>query len=85
VVLLVALLIAYPRIVLTIGTVIYLASLPFGVVSYRNHERKAAAPVPAHPAAVPAEAASVRTASPTASPNQPPEQPADPDRPARLN
>ncbi|MEA2907404.1 MAG: CDP-diacylglycerol---serine O-phosphatidyltransferase [Alphaproteobacteria bacterium] len=85
VVLFVALLIAYPWIVLTIGTVIYLASLPFGVVSYRNHERKAAAPVPAHPAAVPAEAASVRTASPAASPDQPPEQPADPDRPARLN
>jgi CDP-diacylglycerol--serine O-phosphatidyltransferase len=85
VVLLVALLIAYPWIVLTIGTVIYLASLPFGVVSYRNHERKAAAPVPAHSAAVPAEAASVRTASPAESPDQPPEQPADPDRPARLN
>ncbi|MEA2988082.1 MAG: CDP-diacylglycerol---serine O-phosphatidyltransferase [Alphaproteobacteria bacterium] len=85
VVLFVALLIAYPWIVLTIGTVIYLASLPFGVVSYRNHERKAAAPVPAHPAAVPAEAASGRTASPAGSPDQQPEQPADPDRPARLN
>jgi CDP-diacylglycerol---serine O-phosphatidyltransferase len=43
VVLFFALLISYPWVVLTIGTVCYLASLPFGYVSYRRHERKDAA------------------------------------------
>src|SRR6266550_4097504 len=43
VVLFFALLISYPWIVLTIGTVCYLASLPFGYLSYRGHERKDAA------------------------------------------
>src|SRR6266513_5961125 len=38
-----ALLISYPWVVLTIGTVCYLASLPFGYLSYRGHERKDAA------------------------------------------
>jgi len=38
----VALLIAYPWIVLTTGTVAYLVSLPFGYLSYRNHERRSA-------------------------------------------
>src|SRR3954469_20860293 len=44
-----ALLISYPWEVLTIGTLFYLAALPFGWMSYRNYERKAAgsdAPVP---------------------------------------
>ena len=44
-----ALLISYPWEVLTIGTLCYLAALPFGWMSYRNYERKAAAvdaPVP---------------------------------------
>jgi len=36
-----ALLIAYPWILLTIGTLAYLASLPFGWLSYRNYERRA--------------------------------------------
>ena len=40
VVLFFALLISYPWIVLTIGTVCYLASLPVGWLSYRAHERK---------------------------------------------
>jgi CDP-diacylglycerol---serine O-phosphatidyltransferase len=40
VVLFFALLISYPWIVLTIGTVCYLASLPLGVLSYRRHQRK---------------------------------------------
>lgn len=44
VVLLVALLISYPWPVLTIGTLCYLASLPFGWLSYRRYERAAAAP-----------------------------------------
>src|ERR1700729_4076501 len=40
-VLFVALLIAYPWIILTIGTLCYLASLPFGWVSYRRYEQRA--------------------------------------------
>src|SRR5215510_9114542 len=40
VVLFFALLIAYPWPVLTIATVIYLASLPFGFMSYRDHQRR---------------------------------------------
>jgi CDP-diacylglycerol---serine O-phosphatidyltransferase len=37
----VALLIAYPWILLTLGTVAYLASVPFGWLSYRNYEQRA--------------------------------------------
>ena len=40
VVLCVALLIAYPWILLTAGTLVYLVSLPFGWVSYRGYERR---------------------------------------------
>jgi CDP-diacylglycerol--serine O-phosphatidyltransferase len=47
VVLFFALLISYPWIVLTIGTVCYLASLPVGWLSYRQHERKDLAVAPA--------------------------------------
>jgi CDP-diacylglycerol--serine O-phosphatidyltransferase len=36
----VALLSAYPWILLTAGTLAYLASLPFGWLSYRGHERR---------------------------------------------
>src|SRR5712671_6629392 len=43
VVLFFALLVSYPWIVLTIGTVLYIASLPLGWLSYRRHERKDAA------------------------------------------
>src|SRR5215467_9002385 len=43
VVLFFALLISYPWVVLTIGTVCFLAGLPFGYLSYRRHERKDAA------------------------------------------
>jgi CDP-diacylglycerol---serine O-phosphatidyltransferase len=39
-VLFVALLIAYPWVILTAGTLAYLASLPFGWVSYRAYERR---------------------------------------------
>jgi CDP-diacylglycerol---serine O-phosphatidyltransferase len=35
-----ALLVAYPWVVLTVGTVAYLASLPFGWLSYRGYERR---------------------------------------------
>ena len=40
VVLFIALLIAYPWIVLTAGTLAYLACLPLGYLSYRNYERR---------------------------------------------
>jgi len=79
VVLFFALLLSYPWPVLTIGTLIYLASLPFGVISYRSHERKTA-----HPAAAQSHAAAA--VGPTAAPSPPQgEQPAEPERPARLN
>ena len=51
-VLFVALLIAYPWMILTVGTLVYLASLPFGWLSYRAYERRSregkaeAAPLP---------------------------------------
>ena len=79
VVLFFALLIAYPWPVLTIGTVIYLASLPLGWLSYREHERKDAAaraqiaPVPPAP---PASAVEPDAAVPPRSEGE---------RPARLN
>jgi CDP-diacylglycerol--serine O-phosphatidyltransferase len=51
VVLSIALLIAYPWIVLTAGTLTYLAALPFGWLSYRDYERRSregrAEPAPA--------------------------------------
>jgi CDP-diacylglycerol--serine O-phosphatidyltransferase len=76
----VALLIAYPWFVLAIGTLAYLASLPFGVLAYRRHEQadaaeKSAQPAAAAPAAAPAETA----ATPPAPPSD------DSERPARLN
>jgi CDP-diacylglycerol---serine O-phosphatidyltransferase len=77
VVLFFALLIAYPWIVLTTGTLAYLGSLPFGWLSYREYQRRSrdtradpvAAPAPQHaPAAAPVA------------------RPADSeDRPSRLN
>ncbi len=42
VVLCIALLIAYPWVVLTAGTLAYLVGLPFGYLSYRNYERRTA-------------------------------------------
>src|ERR1700735_4869438 len=42
VVLSIALLIAYPWIVLTTGTLAYLCCLPLGYLSYRNYERRSA-------------------------------------------
>jgi CDP-diacylglycerol--serine O-phosphatidyltransferase len=77
VVLFVALLIAYPWIVLTAGTLAYLASLPFGWLSYRRYERRSregrAEAVPAAaPQPVPAAAPVVRA-------------PENEDRPSRLN
>src|SRR5882724_319050 len=55
VVLFFALLISYPWPVLTIGTVLYLASLPFGPYSYREYQRKDAAAAAAAQAPAPAD------------------------------
>jgi CDP-diacylglycerol--serine O-phosphatidyltransferase len=97
VVLFFALLISYPWVVLTIGTVCYLASLPFGYLSYRQHERKDAAGARAAAASASAGAhAHSHKEAPSLSPRQddhPPDQGENPpdqddyptDRPARLN
>jgi CDP-diacylglycerol---serine O-phosphatidyltransferase len=73
----VALLIAYPWILLTIGTLVYLASLPFGWLSHRNYERRAR-PAKAEPAPAAVPRQSPGTAAPVRSAN-------DEQRPARLN
>jgi CDP-diacylglycerol---serine O-phosphatidyltransferase len=85
VVLFFALLISYPWEVLTIGTLCYLAALPFGWLSYRDYERKAAA------VAAAAETAAAATATPAdppapsaAGPQRPAATPED-ERPVRLN
>src|SRR5262249_58964174 len=74
-----ALLVSYPWIVLTIGTVAYLASLPFGYLSYLEHQRRdAAASAAAHaPLPAPAPPADER-------PPLPPGR-GEHERPARLN
>ena len=85
VVLFFALLISYPWVVLTIGTVCFLASLPLGYLSYRNHERKDAAAAGVTPSAARAGAhAPPQSEVPPLSPGHP-EHPADPGRPTRLN
>jgi CDP-diacylglycerol---serine O-phosphatidyltransferase len=85
VVLFFALLISYPWVVLTIGTVCFLASLPLGYLSYRNHERKDAAAASVTPSAARTAAhAPPPSEGPPLSPGQS-EHPADPGRPARLN
>ncbi len=85
VVLFVALLVSYPWAVLAVGTVAYLASLPFGWLTYRNYERKEAAAAAqslvGHGAGGPAD-----SYSPSISPSQPSaDKPSDPERPTRLN
>jgi CDP-diacylglycerol--serine O-phosphatidyltransferase len=71
-----AVLFAYPWELLTVGTLAYLASLPFGWLSYRQYERRSRQNR--------AEAAPAATQSPpiAASLVQPPD---DEDRPSRLN
>jgi CDP-diacylglycerol--serine O-phosphatidyltransferase len=71
-----AVLFAYPWELLTVGTLAYLASLPFGWLSYREYERRSRQNR--------AEAAPAATQSPpiAASLVQPPD---DEDRPSRLN
>src|SRR3954469_11420292 len=82
VVLFFALLVSYPWIVLTIGTVLYLASLPLGWLSYRRHERKDAATASAAPASPDARPRPQGEEAPSLSPGQPDEPP---HRPTRLN
>ena len=78
VVLFFALLISYPWVVLTIGTLTYLGCLPLGWLSYREYQRKDEAAAAALNAAAPAGEA------PTA-PGHVPESDTDRERPARLN
>jgi len=73
----VALLIAYPWILLTAGTLAYLASLPFGLLSYRAHERRSR-----HSKVEVAAAASAAPTPMTASVLRPD---ANEERPSRLN
>jgi CDP-diacylglycerol--serine O-phosphatidyltransferase len=93
-----ALLIAYPWAMLAAATIAYLASLPFGVVSYRRHQqRQVAAEAQAIAGTAPAETSAPKAAPTTqaslASPAPQPAEPTspaavehpDPDRPARLN
>jgi CDP-diacylglycerol--serine O-phosphatidyltransferase len=69
-----ALLIAYPWQVLTIGTVCYLAALPLGWLSYREHERKdKALAAGQNPEVVDTDQ------------TMPPQPPSQPERPSRLN
>jgi CDP-diacylglycerol--serine O-phosphatidyltransferase len=71
-----ALLISYPWLVLTIGTVCYLASLPFGWLSYRHYERRTAATT----------TTAAQREQPALSPGQASsEQPPSSDRRPRLN
>jgi CDP-diacylglycerol--serine O-phosphatidyltransferase len=83
-----ALLISYPWEVLTIGTVIYLATLPLGWRSYREAQRKtAAAGVAAGNAdqAVGAVAVATGAGEPQPSPPLAADHPPQSERPTRLN
>ncbi|WP_167559063.1 CDP-diacylglycerol--serine O-phosphatidyltransferase [Bradyrhizobium canariense] len=74
----IALLIGYPWHILSVGSVLYLVSLPAGWKSYRDHARKAAAQN-----AVPA---NVAPSTPPPPPYAPPvSEPQPGDRPVRLN
>jgi len=79
VVLSIALLIAYPWVLLTAGTLAYLGSLPFGWLSYRAYERRSresrAEAAPAAAAAAPVSPGMVGMVRPAD----------DNDRPSRLN
>jgi len=77
----VALLIGYPWHILSIGSAIYLASLPWGWKTYRDHERNAAAAAAAQP---PAAADTAAPSAPAATFSPAAEEPED-ERPARLN
>jgi CDP-diacylglycerol---serine O-phosphatidyltransferase len=85
VVLFFALLIAYPWPVLTIGTLLYLGSLPFGYMSYKNYEKRdaAAAGAGGHISGTSPAVAFVRPPAPVDEGRTEPTN--DPERPARLN
>lgn len=76
-VLFVALLIAYPWVILTAGTLAYLASLPFGWLSYRAYERRSREGK--------AEAAPAGTGNAPVAASIVPSQSENEDRPSRLN
>jgi CDP-diacylglycerol--serine O-phosphatidyltransferase len=69
---------------LTIGTLIYLGTLPLGYLSYRKHEKRDAAGVPVGAAAAAGSPKSVFI-QPASSGSAPTERPVDPERPPRLN
>jgi CDP-diacylglycerol--serine O-phosphatidyltransferase len=76
-VLFIALLIAYPWIILTAGTLAYLGALPFGFLSYRRYERRSReSRSEAAPAAAPESAGAAVSIVPAAD---------NEDRPSRLN
>jgi CDP-diacylglycerol--serine O-phosphatidyltransferase len=80
VVLSIALLIAYPWVLLTAGTLAYLASLPFGYLSYRAHERRSCE---TRVEGTPAMAAAPSAPAPAVTGGGRPTD--EVDRPARLN
>jgi CDP-diacylglycerol--serine O-phosphatidyltransferase len=84
VVLLVALLISYPWVILTLGTLGYLASLPFGWLAYRRAELEAAREEAAEPALSAASKAPTE-ARPAGAAIPPQSEPPDEARPTRLN
>ena len=71
-----ALLIAYPWVMLTAGTIAYLVSLPFGYLSYRGYQRRSRA------GGTEAAASAVQSTSLAAGLGRPPHSE---DRPSRLN
>jgi CDP-diacylglycerol--serine O-phosphatidyltransferase len=73
----IAILIAYPWHVLSVGTVLYLLGLPLGYKSYRDQARATEAAVPAG-----GEVSSPPSAPTMASLSEPPQ---DDDRPGRLH
>jgi CDP-diacylglycerol--serine O-phosphatidyltransferase len=74
IVLFVAVLVSYPWEVLTIGTVIYLASLPVGWLVYRRYERLAMATAAQQEPAQQATAAETPSAVPVGPPSELPEE-----------
>src|SRR5436190_18650715 len=79
-----ALLVAYPWVVLTIGTVLYLVALPFGWFAYRQHQRRDAATAVQTAASRGGAQARLESESPALPPAHS-DQPQGPQRPARLN
>jgi len=79
-----ALLIAYPWAVLATGTIVYLAALPLGWLSYRETKRKAEAQA-AEGARGAAGQQTAATGTVAAPPSPTTEPPATDERPARLN